>query len=91
MSFKGLLEYLGREFRWSSAHLESLRKEVSSEDTAVICLKMILKDLGADELRGEGELEKGQNWVECNQGQEAGENPEARVLSGGWGWPENMV
>ena len=72
--------------------MESLRKEVSPEDTAVTCLKMILKDLGADELRGEGgELEKGQNWVEGNQGQEAGENPEARVSSGGWGWPEKMV
>lgn len=70
----------------------SFKKEVSSEDTAVVCLKMILEDLGTDEFRGMGgEPERGQTWVECHQGLEANGNPEARVLSGEWGQPEKVV
>lgn len=43
----------------------SFKKEVSSEDTAVVCLKRSLEHLGTDQLRGmEGEPERGQHWVE---------------------------
>ena len=45
----------------------SFKKEVSSEGTAVVCLKMVFEDLGADQFRGMGgEPERGQNGVECH-------------------------
>lgn len=68
----------------------TFRVSLRKEDMAVICLEVIMKDERADKIRGEGGETEGQTWMECHQGQEVGENPEVRVLSGIGEWPATL-
>lgn len=90
--FRGLLEYLGRGQVVLCTFGGFLRKEVGSEDMAVICLKFDheIHRSRWDQRRGRRNRER-QNWMKCHQGQEVGEKPGMRVLPGCVGMACNIA